>query len=422
MRSEYVLYKVKHEGALYWRARFFWDEGSGKYLTSRNLGIVAEGKRERRREAEEAAEKIVKELKNEVQVCDTLFLSYLNGFWSPDSEYIKEQADYNKTPLSKAYIENNRSYIRLHISTYPPFTGLTLAQLSRKVIRGYRLWAAEQGKSGRLINQCLQTMRVAVRRAVADGDLPADPFYGTGKAHHVEKEKGVLTFKERDLLIHSDVVNIYSRLSVLLSLLCGMRRGEVRGLRWGDINDFYITICNNWVDGDGPKNPKRKGGLVQENTRTVPMPRVIAELLNTALKLTRFKRPDDFVIQSLRCKGVPVSGKFFSHALERELMAIGIPINEQKKRNLTFHSLRHSYVTLNRMKGTFTDLELGAIAAQTAKTQKRYSHASQVMDMKEAREKLEQSLLPALPAPAKLPRRPQRRLIKTNKQRRIRKR
>ncbi|MDR0475842.1 MAG: phage integrase SAM-like domain-containing protein, partial [Treponema sp.] len=183
MRSDYVLYKEKYAGQLYWRARFRWDEQTGKYLISRNLGVPAEGKRERRREAEDAAEQIVKELNNE-PVDDKFFISYLEAFWSPGSNYIEEQARVNKTPLCSMYIVNNLRQIRLHISPCPLFTGLLLTDLSRKIIRDYKLWGAKKGMSGRLINQCLQTMRVAVRYAVANEELPADPFYGAGKVYH----------------------------------------------------------------------------------------------------------------------------------------------------------------------------------------------------------------------------------------------
>ena len=148
MRSDYVIYKAKYAGLLYWRARFCWDEQSGKYLVSRNLGIPVEGRRERHREAEEAAERIADELRKEngsggsreaplINIADTPLLSFLTSFWSDDSDYVTEQAKVNKTPLSAMYIKNNRNYIRLHISTCPFLTGLSLSGLSRKVIREY---------------------------------------------------------------------------------------------------------------------------------------------------------------------------------------------------------------------------------------------------------------------------------------------
>jgi integrase len=55
---------------------------------------------------------------------------------------------------------------------------------------------------------------------------------------------------------------------------------------------------------------------------------------------------------------------FFCNAIRRELEAIGISAYEQKKRNLTFHRLRHSFITLGRLDG-ITDLEIQAIAGHS---------------------------------------------------------
>lgn len=80
---------------------------------------------------------------------------------------------------------------------------------------------------------------------------------------------------------------------------------------------------------------------------------------------------------------------FFRKAIERELNASGINKAEQKRRNLTFHSLRHSFVTLGRLAG-ITDLEIQALVGhKDASMMNHYSHASQVLDFNSARAKLE---------------------------------
>jgi hypothetical protein len=54
MRRPFTLYKEKTKSGTFWYARF-WDESVQKYAHSRSTGIPVEGKKERRREAEEAA-------------------------------------------------------------------------------------------------------------------------------------------------------------------------------------------------------------------------------------------------------------------------------------------------------------------------------------------------------------------------------
>jgi integrase len=63
-------------------------------------------------------------------------------------------------------------------------------------------------------------------------------------------------------------------------------------------------------------------------------------------------------------------------------------VNEQKKRNLTLHSLRHTFVTINRMAG-ITDLEIQALARhKDARMMNNYSHPGQVLDFGALREKM----------------------------------
>jgi integrase len=89
-----------------------------------------------------------------------------------------------------------------------------------------------------------------------------------------------------------------------------------------------------------------------------------------------------------------------------ELLAIGInktvtdkdgkeriDDSEQRRRNLTFHGLRHTFVTLGRLAG-LSDIEIQAMAGhKSGAMMERYSHAAQVLDFAAAREKMEWSLV-----------------------------
>jgi integrase len=67
-------------------------------------------------------------------------------------------------------------------------------------------------------------------------------------------------------------------------------------------------------------------------------------------------------------------------------------VNEQTRLNLTFHGLRHTFITLGRLAG-ITDLEIQALAGhKSSRMMERYSHASQVLDFTAAREKLEKAI------------------------------
>jgi integrase len=245
----------------------------------------------------------------------------------------------------------------------------------------------EKNLSGRRINITLQAMRIAVRHAVAREELDRDPFRGIEKAVETPRERGILTPGEVTRLIAAQVTDSQHRLAVLLGCLCGLRTGEIRGLLWEDIGDGVIHVRHNWIDGEGLKSPKCKGGTVRQNSRIVPLPKSINAILDNFRDLN--PAPESFVLQSYRKDGEPLSKGLFRYIICKELSAIGILRDEQKRRNLTFHGLRHTFITLGRLAG-ITDLEIQALAGhKSGAMMDSYSHAAQVLDFASAREKLE---------------------------------
>jgi integrase len=102
--------------------------------------------------------------------------------------------------------------------------------------------------------------------------------------------------------------------------------------------------------------------------------------------------PDGYDMAGPMAPDKPLSAKYFQRALAGELCAIGIPGDEQKRRNLTFHGLRHTYITLGRLAG-ISDMEIQALAGhRSGAMMERYSHASQVLDFAAARGKLERAV------------------------------
>jgi integrase len=250
-------------------------------------------------------------------------------------------------------------------------------------------------------------MSVAVRHAVSRGEIEKDPFRNIREAPDMRKEKGVLNPAELARLINTPASDPWGRLAVLLGALCGLRLGEVRGLLWGDIGNGIISIRHNFIDEDGLKVPKCG------STGTVPFTESVRAAIEDVRRISLAPGPERYIMESPECPGKPFSKTHLEKALAKELEAIGIPgkwrpaphpgkkltaeetkppegyVNEQRRRNLTFHGLRHTFVTLGRLAG-ISDLEIQALARhKSGAMMERYSHASQVLDFTAAREKLE---------------------------------
>jgi integrase len=358
---------------LYWYVRF-WDERAKKYSANRATGIEVAGKKGRKAEAEAAALELLPKIC--FNVSNMTMIQYLGRFWRDDSPYFREHEKVYGHKLSAYYSKSHLDIIRLHITPYPPFAGIGIERLSAGLVRDWMLWMAERGSSGARINRAMQVIRVPLRYAIDRDEARLDPFTKIKPAHEIKREKGVLTKKEVMALMDAPLIDSRYRLAALFGLLCGMRLGEVRGLHWQDIDNEarIIRIRHNWQDMEGVKKPKNG------SERDVPLPDMIARAVKLYLKEVK--------IQSVplifgRKDGKPLCNGYFRLALIRELEAIGIPRAAQRERNITFHSLRHTFVSLARLAG-INNFQAQALAGhKTSGMMERYSHPGQVIEISE---------------------------------------
>jgi integrase len=168
-----------------------------------------------------------------------------------------------------------------------------------------------------------------------------------------------------------------------------MRRGEIRGLQWGDIQNGIITIQHNYINCDGLKAPKIKGGIIVKNSCPVPLPSDVEAVLKIVRRFSEKTEENDFVMQSWKRPGEVISAEYFRCALARELRSIGIDEETQKARNITFHGLRHTFVSLGRLFG-LNDFEIQTLARhKSVGMMERYSHGKQALDFIAMKKRLE---------------------------------
>jgi len=326
--------------------------------------------------------------KNNNSYSDMLLLEYVENFWQPNSDYVREKALIEKNPVSKHYLFTNQRMVKIKMKPFQGFEKLTLSTLTKSHIRQWKIWLAEQGYSGRTINSAMLAMRVPVKRAFFDDIITNDPFNGVKRAIHKEKRRGILTPTEIKKLAETSVSEPRARLAVFLPLYCSMRMGEVRGLQWGDISDGVIHIRHNWQEKEGLKSCKCG------SEGYVPVPFVVSDLLNKVFKIAPLTGPNDFVMSRIPYR--PISREFLWEALHTELELIGLDEEKRKERNIVYHSLRHSFVTACRIAG-LSDFETMTLSRhKDIKMLERYSHGQEAIDVRSIGEKLERSLLSAI--------------------------
>ncbi|MDP2816590.1 MAG: site-specific integrase [Rectinemataceae bacterium] len=170
-----------------------------------------------------------------------------------------------------------------------------------------------------------------------------------------------------------------AKAAIYLGVLCGMRLGEVRGLQWSDI-DFGEGIINLYHN-----IPSKTKKLVQpkwDSSRTIPLPKILADVLQIIQTL-----PDaspSFVIFNRRNKLKPATEVYLRKVLGKMLVDIGMTKEMQVNKNIVFHSLRHTYISISRANGE-ADFAVQSFAGhKNASTTGIYSHP-EVIDFKKAK-------------------------------------
>jgi integrase len=387
--APFSLYRKETGEGWFWYARF-WDESKGRYAVTRATGVGAIGKKGRKSEAEDAARAMLPSIFYS-PAAETL-TAYTRDFWREEHKYFREMSLDRGKPVAGNYLATAQSMVKNHISQYEPFNKISVLDLTPNHLRNFKLWMTERGASGGCVNKALQVIRTAARYVIGDNDTKIDPFTKIKPASAKYKEKGALTRAEVLRLLGAPSVDIRSRLAVLLGALCGMRMGEVRGLHWEDINfnTGIIHICHNYQTLDGIKDPK------WDSFRDVPMPEPIPELL-ARYRSQRGNPAAGFVFTG-GTPGKPLGSGFFRNAFIREVEAAGIPgawhsrcpqpanyINQQALRHLSFHSLRHTFISHSRMAGlnSFQVQTLGG--HKTVDIMEHYSHGRQIIETEPCR-------------------------------------
>ncbi len=134
-----------------------------------------------------------------------------------------------------------------------------------------------------------------------------------------------------------------ARVIVLLAGTTGLRRGELIGLRWGDIDfkfgqaDVTRSIWRN-VEGDTKTEVSR---------RPVPLHRMVIDSLRAWRKESIFSSDSDFVFPSIEKNGAqPISPEtILRRQIRPALKKLGIT------KRVGFHTFRHTLGTLLRQRG-----------------------------------------------------------------------
>ena len=292
----------------------------------------------------EVKEKLAEAIERSKGVDMTRARKYTLGQWM--EVWFENVAQVKVRPSSHAtyrgYLDN---HIRPNIGNIPlhKLSTLDLQEFYRKMLDGGRVERIEsqkqpKGLSPKTVRNLHQVISSALKLAVQQKLIPSNPAEGCSLPRLEHREMQTLTADQLDAFFReakaSGVFELY-----YLELATGLRRGELLGPKWGDIDlkrgDLRALRQISRINGEVVEAPLK----TKNAYRTLPL---AEDTVSVLLEQKKKVGSSPWVFPSPN--GGPISPDSVLHMLHRVLKRAGLP-------RVRFHDLRHTFATLALQNG-----------------------------------------------------------------------
>ena len=259
--------------------------------------------------------------------------------------------------------------LRLHI--VPTFGTTRLARITTAQVRdsnaGLR---GPDGPGASTAAKCYRLLRSILTTAVEDGLIPANPCTIKGAGVEPADERPIPTVAQ----VHDLVEQLPDRMRgvALLAAFFGLRRGEILGLRRGDVDLDRCEIAivrQHQLDRHGNHlvgPPKSDAGR-----RVLAIPAAL--LTDLRDHLDTFAQPGEYGYDFTGQKGGPLAPHVWQDAWEKARTEVGVS-------EIHLHDLRHLAGTLAASTGASTKEVMYRLGHATHQAALRYQHATRQRD------------------------------------------
>ena len=294
------------------------------------------------------------------------------------SEYTFAQwLDYWYKDIILPQIEETTAYgYRGMIENYlkPQLGEIRLQKLTARDIQQYYTWLMDEKKLSpntviKHHNLLTNTLNAAERQEY----ITKNPMRAVSPPKKRQREAKFYTPEQLGILLDK-AVGTRLELPVFICAYLGLRRGELCGLRWSDVDLEHQTITIENTRTQAGKKEIEKGTKTESSTRTLYLPDTLCDMLKAAKEHQQACRAEyknaygdnDYVV-------VMEDGRPFRPNYLSELFGKFLTDNDLPK--IVLHELRHTFASLSNQAG-IPAYNIGkALGHSTpATTQKIYTH------------------------------------------------
>ena len=224
-----------------------------------------------------------------------------------------------------------RGYDRaLRLRVLPEMGGMKISEITRADVQDFADRLTAEGLSASTVQNTLDPLRKVFDRAVRRDLIAVDPTEGLELRRPDGRRDRIAAPAEAASLVAT--LPECERALYATAMYAGLRRGELRALRWRDIDlpDRSITVERGWDDREGEIETKGR------NRRRVPIPAALREQLLAHVMRTG-RRGEDLVFGATADQ--PFNPKHLTERADEAWKAAALD-------RITLHECRHTFASL----------------------------------------------------------------------------
>ena len=284
------------------------------------------------------------------------------------ADYILADLDGREGNLQASTLRRNREYARI---IGEGLAGVAMRDLTTKRVRQWVRDMRSQGLAQSTIKTAYGILSTTCNRAVENGDMAANPCTRSILRQDMPRS---LTLADADAArpnaldsggvrranaLLDATTNGRMRVGARLALVCGLRAGEVCGLRWLDVDTVARTVTVRAAIGRAEGGTYAKGAKTMNSMRQIPLPESLAAELDAwrSAQRARWERLADgqagqvTAFDECHVVGYADGRHMTPHALGNAWVRLAAkgdadgPLMGTRGRVCTFHDLRHTFAT-----------------------------------------------------------------------------
>jgi integrase len=304
----------------------FYDENTGKRKQKRKRGFST------KKEATDELRKL------EVQHNEGTYIETKNILFK---QYLTDWLSIKKISLSNHTFSLYERSIKNHIA--PSLGNIILSKMKPQHIQKFILAMHEEGLADSTIKRTFNIVNVCLNDAVKLGDIVSNPASKIEKPKVLPKEMQIWSVDQiQHFLNCSKTHRLYCIFH--LAIMTGLRKGEILGLRWKDVDfEKQVLYVNQTLEHDG--KTIKKGAKTKSSIRSVTIsPSTKQVLLNHKRNQELEKELFDSGYNDLDLVICAENGQpYHPRNLTRTFLSL---TNKANLPHIRFHDLRHTHAAL----------------------------------------------------------------------------